>query len=392
MEKRHETGYPGVFYRKARRIGAKGMEKVFYVVYKKAGKWNEEKAGRQYANDMTAAKAATIRGELIEGKRLPRKEEKAAEEAAKEAEKAVKEAEENRYTVKKLWEEYLENMPGLKGLAQDQNRYELHLADAFGSKEPKEIIPLDVDRLRVSMGKKYSPATVRNTLELLRRIVNFGVNRHLCEALSFKVKMPTVDNIKTEMLSADELARLLKVLDEAEDFQTAALMKLALFLGLRRGELLRLQWTDIDFEQGFVTLRNPKGGKSEIIPLNDRAREVLENHPETSKYVFPGRKNRPRTDVRKAVTKLKEAAGLPKDFRALHGLRHTYASMLASSGKVDLFTLQKLMTHKSPAMVQRYAHLSNEALKRAGSVASELFSNGAEKRSRKVVNLKDEKK
>jgi len=39
------------------------------------------------------------------------------------------------------------------------------------------------------------------------------------------------------------------------------------------------------------------------------------------------------------------------------GLRHVYASMLASSGQVDMYTLQKLLTHKSPAMTQRYAHL-----------------------------------
>jgi len=57
------------------------------------------------------------------------------------------------------------------------------------------------------------------------------------------------------------------------------------------------------------------------------------------------------------VNTIKKAAGLPKDFRALHGLRHVYASMLASSGQVDLYTIQKLLTHKSPAMTQRYAHL-----------------------------------
>ena len=49
----------------------------------------------------------------------------------------------------------------------------------------------------------------------------------------------------------------------------------------------------------------------------------------------------------------------------LHGLRHVFASTLASSGKVDMYTLQKLLTHKSPIMTQRYAHLRDDALKRA---------------------------
>ena len=56
----------------------------------------------------------------------------------------------------------------------------------------------------------------------------------------------------------------------------------------------------------------------------------------------------------------------------MHGLRHTFASLLASSGKVDLLTLQKLLTHGSPQMTQRYAHLHDEALKKASSVIDEL--------------------
>ena len=46
-------------------------------------------------------------------------------------------------------------------------------------------------------------------------------------------------------------------------------------------------------------------------------------------------------------------AGLPDDFRPMHGLRHVYASMRASSGKVDMYVLQKLMPHKSTKMTQR---------------------------------------
>jgi integrase len=49
--------------------------------------------------------------------------------------------------------------------------------------------------------------------------------------------------------------------------------------------------------------------------------------------------------------------------------------MLASSGKVDLYTLQKLLTHKSPAMTQRYAHLRDEALKKASALAGDIISN-----------------
>ena len=58
--KRLKTDYPGVFYREADRIGGKGKERVYYVLFKKDGRLHEEKVGRQYADDMTAAKAARI--------------------------------------------------------------------------------------------------------------------------------------------------------------------------------------------------------------------------------------------------------------------------------------------------------------------------------------------
>ena len=74
------------------------------------------------------------------------------------------------------------------------------------------------------------------------------------------------------------------------------------------------------------------------------------------------------------MNKIKEAAALPKGFRPLQGLRHVYASTLASSGKVDMHTLQRLLTHKDPAMTQRYANLGDEALKRAADVAGGIFS------------------
>ena len=133
---------------------------------------------------------------------------------------------------------------------------------------------------------------------------------------------------------------------------------------MRRGELFRLKWEHIDFHRSFIKIINPKGGKNQEIPLNNAARELLNKHPRTtSEYIFPWKEGKKRTDIKKAVNRIKLRAELPKDFRPLHGLRHVYASMFASSGEVDLYTLQKFLTHKSPQMTQRYAHLRDEALK-----------------------------
>jgi len=367
MTKRIKTGYPGVFYRIADRIGGPGKEKVFYAVYKKDGKVYERKVGRQFTDNMTAAKAARRRGEYIEGKDLPRKEKR-------EIEAIRKAKEDSKWTIDRLFNAYMEDRKPGKGKDTDRGRYEKYLKDAFGKKEPSEILPLDVDRVRIRLLKTKSPQTVRHILNLLTWTINYGVNNGLCAGLRFRIQKPPVDNTKTEDLTADELRRLLAAIDHDSHPQAGPMMKLVLCTGMRRGELFRLKWADVDFDRGFIVIRNPKGGRDQTIPLNDAARNLLGKHPRTSEYVFPGRSGGQRVDINKAVNEIKKAAGLPADFRPLHGLRHVYASMLASSGQVDMYQLQKLLTHKNAVMTQRYAHLRDEALKRAAGVASDIIT------------------
>ena len=79
-------------------------------------------------------------------------------------------------------------------------------------------------------------------------------------------------------------------------------------------------------------------------------------------------------DAKKVFNKIKVGAGLPRDFRPMHGLRHVFASTLASSGQVDLYTLQRLLTHKSPQMTMRYAHLRDDVLRKAANLAGQIVT------------------
>jgi len=362
-QERFKTNYPGVYYLVGTAVGRTGNEKIFYIRYRRDGKLVEEKAGRQYQDDMTPARAAGVRAQRIEGKQQSNEEKR--QEKAQMA---------DRWTLEKLWNEYLKHLPVGKATKTDTSRWNIYLRKTFGSKEPREIILLDIDRLRINLLKKRSPQTVRHVLTLLQRVINFGVNHALCPRLPFKISMPAVDNITTEDLSPEQIQALFTAMDETPYTTAANMMRLALFTGMRRGELFKLQWQDLDFERGFISIVEPKGGKSQKIPMNRNAREVFESIPRTAEYVFPARNGGPRKDINKDLKAIKEAAGLPDDFRALHGLRHTYASMLASSGKVDIYTLQKLMTHKTAAMTQRYAHLRDKALRDASDTVDDILS------------------
>jgi integrase len=353
IKKRFWTKYPGVYWIDGMAVGTNKPEKIFYIIYRRNGKLIEEKAGRQFQDDMTPARAASIRAERIEGKELSNK-----------ARREVKNAEENVWTIEKLWKEYkVSHSP--KGIKTDDNRFEKHIKKSLGSKELKDLSPRDVDRVRVNLSKQLKPQTVKHILELLRRISNFAVEKRLCPGIAFKISMPKFSNLKTEDLNQDQLKNLLRAIKEDTHPLAGPLMKMALFTGMRRGELFKLQYDDVDFQRGFIRIRDPKGGEDQKIPLNDAVREILEKLPRgDSSYVFPGRGGNQRTDIKKAVNEIKKRAGLPKDFRPLHGVRHVFASMLASSGKVDLYQIQKLLTHKSPVMTQRYAHLRDQALKK----------------------------
>lgn len=381
--KRIQTNYPGVFFIEGTSLASGKPEKIFYIRYRKAGKMIEEKAGRQFQDDMTPARAAMLRSDRVQGKKPSRQEAREQREAAKQAEAA-------RWTIDRLWKEYTAHRQ-IKGIAQDRSRFEKYIRPLWGNRETQEIQPLEVDRLRLRILKDKAPQTAKLTLALLRRIVSFGVKRQLCEPLSFHLEMPKVNNLKTEDLTPDQLEALLKAIEADPNLQAANFMKMALFTGMRRGELFKLQWQDVDFHQGFIHIRGPKGGQDMKIPLNQEARDLLAAHPRTgSPFVFPGRGGNQRTDINKQVTRIKKAAGLPKDFRALHGLRHVYASMLASSGEVSLHVIQKLLCHKSPEMTLRYCHLRDAALRQASDLAGTLITEAINSNQTTVMDLQKE--
>lgn len=139
---------------------------------------------------------------------------------------------------------------------------------------------------------------------------------------------------------------------------------------------------------------DPKGGKDRSIPLNESARALLGSiEPvEGNPYVFPGKfPGTHLTEARKSFDRIRDAAGLPRSFRPLHGLRHFFASSLASSGEVDMHVIQKLLNHKSPLMTARYSHLRDEALRRASDLAGELVNQAHSEKvaSERVVAMDD---
>jgi integrase len=171
------------------------------------------------------------------------------------------------------------------------------------------------------------------------------------------------DSGRLRFLEREEIPRLLS---NCNDY-LLPIVTVALNTGMRRGELFRLKWHDIDIRRDVIHLYKTKNGEARDIPMNEVVKATLikvRKHP-ISPYVFCREDGKPYYNLRKSFfTALKKSDIV--DFR-FHDLRHTFASQLVMSG-VDLNTVRELLGHKSLAMTLRYAHLSPNHKKRAVDV------------------------
>lgn len=370
-EKTRVNSKPDVCYYIAYRIGEK-------LRWEKVG-WKSEGYSPQVAAELRATRVRAVRhGEVVK--------------TAKEIN------EEKRLTNRSLDElktAYFESEKGLnlKGRVTDLNRYEKHLKSTLGPKRVDDFSILDIERIKKEM-RESAPATIANTLELLRRIINHGAKHNLCPPLTFTIELPAKNNEVTEYLTADEAQRLMAVLDNWPDQGVARMLKIAWLTGMRRGEIFKLEDRDIDFGQGLIILRDPKGGKNESIPMSKPVDDLLKlqiserdlRHP-GSPFVFPGRHGGKRSDS-SAVERIKKLAELPKSFRIFHGLRHHLAVTLASSGMFTLDMIGELLTHKSVTMTRRYAKFLPDAKKKAADQAAALLQ-GQLLRKTKILQIKN---
>ena len=177
---------------------------------------------------------------------------------------------------------------------------------------------------------------------------------------------------RERFLTADELARLGKALDEEESFapSAATAFRLLLYTGARLSEIQTLKWEHIRGHR--IHLPDSKTG-AKTIPLNEPALEVLAGtkRVEGNPYVITGTAEGAHlTDLQKPWRRVREAAGL-EDVR-IHDLRHTFASEAVMGGE-SLPMVGRILGHTQAQTTARYAHLADDPLQRASErIASSL--------------------
>jgi integrase len=237
----------------------------------------------------------------------------------------------------------------------------------------KDIRDRELNRpLEHCKDRERSPGDVNHKLSFLRAVVNAACREYRWIDVAPLYRFLPHNNERRRWLTPTELNRLLQALPEPY----SSMAEFAVATGLRQANVLGLKWDDLNLLHKTATFKDKvmKNGEPFSIPLNQTAMAVLRRQMgDHQEYVFRRKDGQKLYGVpSKLWSKAVELAGL-SNFH-WHDLRHTWASLLRQSGKVDLSLLQELGGWKSEKMVQRYAHLSVEHLSSSAEILDSVLS------------------
>jgi len=226
--------------------------------------------------------------------------------------------------------------------------------------------------VRVS-GSARTNATMNRELATLKAILNKGVAwGFLNHNPAIKVKMLPEPKGRTRFLTVEEVSALLN----AATPHLRPVLIMALETGMRRGEILKLKWSDVDMKNSMIYVSDTKTGVPRHVPMSNHLRETLKALPRRLgvDHVFAGRgkaTGKPFDDVRTSFRNALVRAGIT-EFR-FHDLRHTAASHMVMAG-IPMKTVGEILGHSTPVMTERYSHLTPEHKRRAIEILSTCYN------------------
>ncbi len=287
------------------------------------------------------------------------------------------------HTFDEMMEKYLREHSAInkaEGSYVNDVCYLRHLSEVFSGLTLDKIIPRLINEYkgkRISEGIK--PATLKNELVCLSHVFNIAIREWEWTNINpvKKIKIPNPNNQRDRWLTYEEQKKLLDACYDREWLKDVIIFDLN--TGLRQGEIMNLQWSDIDMSRKTVIIHKTKNKEKRTIPLNETVMELLKAKSKVVSikgYVF----SQHGTELTRIKIQRQFSTALKRaritNFR-FHDLRHTFATRLAQAG-VDLYTISKLLGHKDIKMTQRYAHHCPESLRRGVNILDNLNNQNKE--------------
>lgn len=221
--------------------------------------------------------------------------------------------------------------------------------------------------------KNYAVETIRRRVHCLSSYYKFLMEQeYIMKNPMFAIHAPKSPETIPKYLSTEEIELLMQMPDKYSpdnSLRNKCILECFLMTGLRRQELLDLDWDDIDFGEKIITVRNGKGKKQRVIPFTEplvstlwkylQTRLPLTNH---ALFISSNGSRLTCTPLEQTFRLYMKKSGLDKKGYTIHTLRHTYASHLALSG-ASILAIQKLLGHSDLNSTQIYAHVNTEHLR-----------------------------
>jgi site-specific recombinase XerD len=263
--------------------------------------------------------------------------------------------------------EYMELNRARSTYRNEKYRIEANLVPFFGDMLLRSVEYEDVEEYKaMRLGHGVSLNTINHELTNLSHIFRMAIQWGYAD----RNVMASVERFKLTRTTPGYLSEreVGKLLEAASGTYIYPILVTALHTGMRRAELFNLQWADVDFTQGTVTIqgkadwhtKNYKARTMQMTPTLESTLHEVWRSDSRCEYVFHNNGER-RKYIDGTLRSVCKHAGL--EGVTLHTLRHTFASHLVLAG-VTLREVQELMGHQSYETTLRYAHLSSEHVKK----------------------------
>ncbi|MDA0658602.1 MAG: tyrosine-type recombinase/integrase [Planctomycetota bacterium] len=303
---------------------------------------------------------------------------------------------------------WLENVVKLNRAARTHEEYEmavrLYIVPYIGHRKLAKLSAQDLESWQASLVKKgHSDHCRMRAIRVLRAALNSAIRNQVIQFNPVSaIAKPKVVSREVQPLEVDQCERLFA---EAETNRLGDIVTLAVMTGLRLGELLALEWNDINLAEGVLSVRRtlvetnsglslkePKSragrrvitlGRPAIEALRNRRRKAIEEgmDPKAIPVVFPNTIGTHQT--RSGLSNytwyvMRDAAGIGKDVR-FHDLRHSHASFMIAAG-IHIKVIQERLGHSTFKLTaDTYSHLLQSAQADAVERVDELFRKPDEK-------------
>lgn len=242
------------------------------------------------------------------------------------------------------------------------------LVEVIGNKSMKAYSAMDFDRYKVHRSNEVSKTTVNKEIRTIRALFGKALRYNYVESNeAAKCAFFRVDQSSPQFISPDQLHLLLQ---RAPSEALYAIIMLAVNTAMRAGEILSLEWQDVDWENGDLWIRTKsfhrtKNGKERSVPMNAIVRSLLESRKCENGRVFLDDERRPITvkSLSDKFRRLRKKAGLP-EWVHFHTLRHTALTWLHHEG-VPSESMRQIAGHSSIQTTHLYTHTSKAHLMEA---------------------------